>query len=101
MACWASLEGGPSEEFGALLSDPRSSDPVGSAEWKEMKALLVHAITALPDAEKTVITLYYGEELLLKEIGEVLGVTESRVSQIHSGALYRLNRELKRARSHP
>jgi len=99
VACWASLDGGPSTELGALLSDPRSEDPVGSAEWNEMKALLVRSISALPETEKTVITLYYGEELLLKEIGEILGVTESRVSQIHSGALYRLNRELKRA--HP
>jgi len=99
VASWASLEGGPSEEFGALLSDPRSEDPVGSAEWNEMKALLVTTIGALPEPEKTVITLYYGEELLLKEIGEILGVTESRVSQVHSRALYRLNRELKR--SHP
>lgn len=99
VACWASLDGGPSEEFGALLSDPRSEDPVGSAEWNEMKVLLIRAIDALLEPDKTVITLYYGEELLLKEIGEVLGVTESRVSQIHSRALYRLNRELKK--SHP
>lgn len=99
VASWASLEGGPSEDLGALLTDPKSDDPVGSAEWNEMKALLVTAIGALPDSEKTVVTLYYGEELLLREIGEVLGVTESRVSQIHSRALYRLNRELRRA--HP
>lgn len=99
VASWASLEGGPSEELGALLSDPRSDDPVGSAEWNEMKVLLIRAMTDLPEPEKTVITLYYAEELLLKEIGEILGVTESRVSQIHSRALYRLNRELKRA--HP
>jgi RNA polymerase sigma factor for flagellar operon FliA len=46
------------------------------------------------DPDRTVITLYYGEELLLRDISEVLGVTESRVSQIHSRALYRLNREL-------
>src|SRR5262245_28026722 len=97
VASWASLDGGPSEEFGALLSDPRSEDPVGSAEWSEMKRLLIHAIGALPEPEKTVITLYYGEELLLKEIGEVLAVTESRVSQIHTRALYRLNRELRKA----
>ncbi|MEQ1893557.1 MAG: FliA/WhiG family RNA polymerase sigma factor [Planctomycetota bacterium] len=99
VASWASLEGGPSDELGALLTDPRSEDPVGSAEWNEMKALLVRAMTDLPEPEKTVITLYYAEELLLREIGEILGVTESRVSQIHSRALYRLNRELKRA--HP
>jgi len=99
VASWASLEGGPSEELGALLSDPRSEDPVGSAEWTEMKDLLVRSIASLPEPEKTVITLYYGEELLLKEIGTVLGVTESRVSQVHSAALYRLNRELRKA--HP
>ena len=89
-----SLEGGPSEDLAALLSDPKSADPVGSAEWEEMKVLLVAAISDLPEQEQAVITLYYGEELLLREIGEILGVTESRVSQIHSRALYRLNREL-------
>lgn len=89
-----SLDEGPKEGLANLLADPESHDPVDSAEWKELKALLVRAISRLPEAEQTVITLYYAEELLLKEIGEVLGVTESRVSQIHSRALYRLNREL-------
>jgi len=93
-----SLEEGPSEGLAALLTDPRSDDPMGSAEWREMKTLLVKAITRLPDAERTVIALYYGEELLLKEIGTVLGVTESRVSQLHSRALYRLNQELRSLR---
>lgn len=77
-----------------MLSDPKSEDPVGSAEWLEMKELLVDFIQELPEQEKTVITLYYGEGLLLRDISEVLGVTESRVSQIHSRALYRLNRAL-------
>jgi RNA polymerase sigma factor for flagellar operon FliA len=97
VASWASLEGGPSAELGALLTDPRSEDPIGSAEWNELKALLIQAMGSLPEPEKTVITLYYGEELLLREIGEVLGVTESRVSQVHSRALYRLNRELRKS----
>jgi RNA polymerase sigma factor for flagellar operon FliA len=81
--------------LGALLSDPECDGPVDSVEWREMKALLVAAIQGLPEQEMNVITLYYAEELLLKEIGEVLGVSESRVSQIHSRALYRLNRELR------
>ena len=89
-----SLEDGPSESLANMLSDPSSDDPMGSAEWHEMKHLLVNAIAKLPEAEQTVITLYYGEELLLKEIGKILGVTESRVSQVHSRALYRLNREM-------
>lgn len=80
--------------LGALLSDPRTEDPVGTAAWDEMKALLAATIQELPEPERTVILLYYGEEMLLRDIGEVLGVTESRVSQIHSKAIYRLNREL-------
>ena len=81
----------------ALLCDPRSDDPVASAQWQEMKQLLAEAIQKLPEPERTVILLYYGEEMLLRDIGEVLNVTESRVSQIHSAAIYRLNRELARA----
>ena len=92
----ASLDdGGPSAELGALLSDPKSHDPEGTVAWEEMKALVAEAIHGLPEQEKVVITLYYGEELLLKEIAEVMGVTESRVSQVHTRALYRLNRELR------
>jgi RNA polymerase sigma factor for flagellar operon FliA len=95
-SCEASLnDEGPSAQLASLLSDPRSKDPVGSAEWKDMKRVLVDAISALPEQEKTVITLYYGEELLLRDISDVLGVTESRVSQIHSAALYRMNRGLR------
>ncbi len=78
----------------ALLADPRSADPVGTAEWEEMKRLLAAAIQALPEPERTVILLYYAEEMMLRDIGEVLSVSESRVSQIHSKAVYRLNREL-------
>lgn len=92
-----SLEDGPSEELFGLLADPRSTDPVGSAEFEETKEVLVRVIAALPEAERTVVTLYYAEGLLLKEIGELMGVTESRASQIHSRALYRLNRELRSA----
>ncbi|MCP3914781.1 MAG: FliA/WhiG family RNA polymerase sigma factor [bacterium] len=89
-----SLNDGPSEQLGALLSDPKSTDPVGSAEWTEMRGVLADTIAELPDSEQTVITLYYAEELLLRDIAEILGVTESRVSQIHSRAIYRLNRVL-------
>ncbi len=78
----------------SMLSDPRADDPVDSAEWKEMKMILVKVIEDLPAQEKSVIALYYADGLLLREIAEVMEVTESRVSQIHSRALYRLNREL-------
>ncbi|MBL4770106.1 MAG: FliA/WhiG family RNA polymerase sigma factor [Planctomycetes bacterium] len=78
----------------SMLSDPRAEDPVDSAEWKEMKVILVKVIEDLPPQEKTVIALYYADGMLLREIAEVMDVTESRISQIHSRALYRLNREL-------
>lgn len=94
-----SLDDGPSDEMARMLSDPTCADPVGSAEWNEMKQLLVQSIAKLPETEQTVVTLYYGEELLLREIGEIIGVTESRVSQIHSRALYLLNRELTKPNS--
>lgn len=90
----ASLDEDVSTTLFQRLNDPQTDDPQQLAEFDELKALLVDAIKELADQERTVITLYYGEELLLREIGQVLGVTESRVSQIHTRALYRLNREL-------
>jgi RNA polymerase sigma factor for flagellar operon FliA len=90
----ASLDEDVSETLFARLRDPRSDDPQDSVEFEELKGLLVEAIKQLPEQERTVVTLYYGEELLLREIAEVLDVTESRISQIHTRALYRLNREL-------
>jgi RNA polymerase sigma factor for flagellar operon FliA len=56
---------------------------------------LAQAIDSLPEREKLVMALYYDEELNLKEIGEVLGVSESRVSQIHSQAAHRLRGRLR------
>lgn len=88
----ADASGEERTSLGALIGDPRCEDPQGSVEFEEQKQLLVEAINELPEQEKTVITLYWAEGLLLKEIAGILGVTESRVSQIHSGAIYRLNR---------
>ncbi len=86
--------GEESSSLSSLLADPRSPDPLGSAEWNECKLRVADAIEELPDQERSVITLYYAEGLLLREISDVLGVTESRVSQIHSRAIYRLNRAM-------
>lgn len=86
--------GDESSSLAALLADPKSPDPLGSADWNECKLRVADAIEALPEQERSVITLYYAEGLLLREISDILGVTESRVSQIHSRAIYRLNRSL-------
>ena len=70
-----------------LLENSQSVNPQNSLETTEMKDLLVEAIEGLNEQEKIVMALYYYEELTLKEIGQVLNITESRVSQIHSKSL--------------
>lgn len=65
-------------------------DPLGALLTRERVDLVAEAIARLPEREKTVITLYYHEELTMKEVGAVLGLTESRVSQLHSQAMLRL-----------
>ena len=74
-------------------------DPQSSLSATEQKEALAEAIARLPDREKLVVTLYYYEELTLREIGEVLGVTESRVSQLHTKAILRLKARLSGAPS--
>ena len=72
------------------ISDPRAEDPQESLASSEIKDRLTEAIASLPEREQLVVALYYYENLTLREIGEVLGVTESRVSQLHTKAVMRL-----------
>jgi RNA polymerase sigma factor for flagellar operon FliA len=72
------------------IEDESAPDPQGTLSVTEQKEALADAIARLPEREKLVVTLYYYEELTLREIGEVLGVTESRVSQLHTKAILRL-----------
>lgn len=65
-------------------------DPLAALEDAEMRSALVQAIGALPEREKLMMALYYEQDLNLREIGEVMGVTESRVCQLHSQAIARL-----------
>jgi len=76
------------------IRDDSADDPVAMFESVEIKEILAGAIERLPEREKTVIALYYYEGLTLKEIGTVLGVTESRVSQLHTKAVLRLRARL-------
>jgi RNA polymerase sigma factor for flagellar operon FliA len=73
----------------------RAHDPVEAFEVDEMKHLLADAINRMPDRERLVLTLYYYEGLTLAEIGGVLGVTESRVCQIHTKAILQLRGRLQ------
>ncbi len=68
--------------------------PVASFEVEEMRQLLAESINRMPEREKIVLTLYYYESLTLAEIGQVLGVTESRVCQIHTKAVIHLRSKL-------
>ncbi len=80
------------------LEDPRAEDPVAAFESQETKYLLAKAINMLPEREKIVVTLYYYEGLTLAEIGQVLGVTESRICQMHTKAVLQLRGKLDEAR---
>jgi RNA polymerase sigma factor for flagellar operon FliA len=76
------------------IEDADAPDPQSSLSQAEVKEAVGEAIARLPEREKLVVTLYYYEELTLREIGEVLGVTESRVSQLHTKAILRLKGRL-------
>ena len=76
------------------LEDTKAEDPVSAFESEETKYLLAKAINTLPEREKIVVTLYYYEGLTLAEIGQVLGVTESRICQMHTKAVLQLRGKL-------
>lgn len=77
------------------LEDPSAPDPAKALDLGDLKDRMAEAISRLPEREKLVIGLYYYENLTLREIGEVLGVTESRVSQLHTKAVLRLRSRLQ------
>jgi RNA polymerase sigma factor for flagellar operon FliA len=94
----AAGEGGDGLSLLDTLEDTAADDPVEVAEVRELRRLLAGAVNTLGEREKTVVTLYYYEGLTLAEIGQVLGVTESRVSQIHTKAVLQLRAKLSDAR---
>ncbi|MBU0481471.1 MAG: FliA/WhiG family RNA polymerase sigma factor [Proteobacteria bacterium] len=72
-------------------------DPFAAISLSEIRTILAQAITELPEKERLVVTLYYYEELTMKEIGDVMDYTESRISQMHSKSMLRLRTKLKKA----
>jgi RNA polymerase sigma factor for flagellar operon FliA len=79
------------------LEDTKTTGPVDALEAEELKSILGNAINRLPEREKIVVTLYYYEGLTLAEIGQVLGVTESRVCQMHTKAVLALRGKIVEA----
>lgn len=87
-------------EKGVDVPDSNSVDmPEHEAELSELKDILGESIDKLPEKEKTVLTLYYYEELTLKEISEIMKVSESRISQLHTKAIMRLRGKLAKHKS--
>ena len=91
---WSTSGDGDQVSLLDTLEDEGSSQPAEALDETEVREALAEAISRLPEREKLVVTLYYYEELTLREIGEVLGVTESRVSQLHTKAILRLRSRL-------
>jgi RNA polymerase sigma factor for flagellar operon FliA len=90
------------EDQGTLadhLADPNSVDLESRLEDDQTKRMLLRAIDLLPEQERLVVALYYYEHLTLKEIGRTLGISESRVSQVHTRAMSRMKLRMQRAAS--
>ncbi|NLE73276.1 MAG: RNA polymerase sigma factor WhiG [Actinobacteria bacterium] len=94
--CWR-MSGTEGDRISLMdtLEDGSAPDPSKALDLLSLKEHLANAIRRLPEREKIVIGLYYYEGLTLREIGEVLGVTESRVSQLHTKAILRLKGRVK------
>jgi RNA polymerase sigma factor for flagellar operon FliA len=90
-----SAEDGKEADLSEALPAPENENPFQRCLDGEMRTQLIRALMALPERERQVLTLYYYEELTMKEVGVVLGVGESRVSQIHSLAMSRLRSRMQ------
>jgi RNA polymerase sigma factor for flagellar operon FliA len=95
---WFSGDENDKVSIGDSIESPSSMNPDVIVEKEEIRRVIVEAIQELPDKEKKILVLYYYEELTLKEIGQVLEVTESRVSQLHTKAILRLRAKLTNIR---
>ncbi|MBD0330923.1 MAG: RNA polymerase sigma factor WhiG [Thermoleophilia bacterium] len=91
---WTISSGGDQVALIDTIEDTQGPNPQSALDEAELKEAIGEALARLPEREKLVVTLYYYEELTLREIGEVLGVTESRVSQLHTKAILRLKARL-------
>lgn len=85
----------PDEQISQTDEAKEAANPFADIQRASLKKHLAQAIGELPEREQLVLSLYYDEELNLREIGEVLGVSESRVSQIHTQAAHRLKSRLQ------
>ena len=88
-------DGDQAGTFADIVEDVNSENPFASVKTIEMKEVGAETIASLPEKERLVISLYYYEDLNMKQIGGILGITESRVCQIHTKSVQRLRLKLK------
>ncbi len=95
---WYTGEESDNVSIAESIESPQSMNPDTIIEKDEIRRVIVQAINDLPEKEKKVLVLYYYEDLTLKEIGHILEVTESRISQLHTKAIMRLRARLTNIR---
>ena len=95
---WYSGEDSEHVSIGDCIESPSSLNPDVIVEREEIRRVIIEAINELPEKEKMVLVLYYHEDMTFKEIGQVLEVSESRVSQLHTKANLRLRAKLTNVR---
>ncbi|NDY42705.1 FliA/WhiG family RNA polymerase sigma factor [Dissulfurirhabdus thermomarina] len=83
------------EDLFDLIEDKNDLDPFTRLNMLEVREVLMEAIKGLPEKERLVVSLYYYEDLTMREIGEIMGYTESRISQMHTKAMLRLRARLR------
>lgn len=88
-------DGERSGSYADVVEDVNAENPFATLKLQEMKQVVADTIATLPDKERLVISLYYYEDLNMKDIGNILGITESRVCQIHTKSVLRLRSKLK------
>lgn len=86
---------GDKKLMAGLMESSRSANPYSAVNYKNMRDKIKEGIKSLPEKQRLVLSLYYYEDLNLKEIGQVLDVTESRVSQLHTQAILKLKGKLR------
>ena len=82
-------------DLSETIADPQAANALAELEEGQLKAILSEAITGLPPKERLVVAMYHFEELNFKEVGKVMGITESRVCQIHSKAMVKLRSRVR------
>ena len=92
-----SPEDGDSLGLAEIIEDPNVPDVLARIEEEETRMVLLETLNQLPEQERIVVALYYYEHMTLREIGVTLGISESRVSQVHSRAVIRLKSRVRRA----